>query len=100
MNVEPNLCFPDCSSVRNSIAVFVNFTSESKLNTADRIFPLLRLLVSELLTFNVNRLLNNGSYEAREILGVLLERNVIPKIQNNVEIVLLSLPDVFIQAAE
>ena len=34
-----------------------------------------------------------------EILGVLLERNVIPKIQHYVEIVLLSLLDVFIQTA-
>ena len=47
----------------------------------------------------MNRLLNDDSYEAGEILSVLLERNVIPKIQNNVETVFLSLLDVFIQIA-
>ena len=50
-----------------------NFTSEYKLNIADRIFPFLPLLVSELLTFHVNCLLNDDSYEAGEILGVLLK---------------------------
>ena len=57
------------------------------------------LFVSELLTFIVNRLLNDDSYKAGEFFGVLLERNVIPEIQNNVETVLLSFADVFIQTA-
>ena len=39
----------------------------------------------------------DDSYEAGEILGVLLERNVISKIQNYDETVLPSLPSVFIQ---
>ena len=64
---------------------YTNLTSVSKLNIARRIFPVLPLLDSELLSFNVNRLLNDDSYEAGEILGILLERNVIPEIQNNVE---------------
>ena len=49
-----------------------NFISGYKLNIAHRIFPVLPLLVSELLTFNVNRSLNDDSNEAGEILGVLL----------------------------
>ena len=57
------------------------------------------LLVSELLTFNVNCLLNDDPYKAGEILGILLERNVISKIQNYDDTVLPSLPDVFIQTA-
>ena len=68
------------------------------MNIADRIFPVLPLLVSERLTFNVNCLLNDDpdddSYEAREILGVLSEKNVISKIQNYDESVLPSLPNV------
>ena len=70
-----------------------------RLNIADRIFPVLPLLVSELLTFNVNCSLNDVSHEAGEILGVLLERNVISKIQNYDETVLPSLANVFIQTA-
>ena len=96
MDVEPNLLsliiLFNCSLCSNS-------TSESKSNTVDRIFPVLPLLISELFTFNINRLLNDDAYEAEEILGVVLERNVIPKVQNNVETVLLSLPDVFIQTS-
>ena len=76
-----------------------NFTSEYKLHTEDRIFQVLPLFVSELLTFNVNHLLNDDSYEAGEILGVLLERNVMSKIQNYDETVISSLYDVFIQTA-
>ena len=58
-------------------------------NTADRILFLL--------TFTVNRLLNDVT-EVGEILGVVLERNVqIPKIQNYAEIIFPSLLDVFIQ---
>ena len=52
-----------------------------------------------LLTFTVNRLLNDVT-EVGEILGVRLERNVqIPKIQNYVETVFPSLLDVFIRTA-
>ena len=59
------------------------------------IFPVLLLL----LTFTVNRFLNDVT-EVGEILGVRLERNVqIPKIQNYVETVFPSVPDVFIQTA-
>ena len=76
-----------------------SFTSEYKLNIADRIFPVLPLLVSEVLTFNVNCLLKDDPdddfYEDREILGILLEKNVISKIQNYDETVLPSLPNVF-----
>ena len=68
-----------------------NFTSEYKLNIAERIFAVQPLLVSELLTFNVNCLLNNDSYKVGEILGVLLKRNVISKIQNYDETVLPSI---------
>ena len=53
------------------------------------------LLVSELLTFNVNCLLNDDSYETGEILRVVLERNVISKIQNYDDTVLSSLPYAF-----
>ena len=49
---------------------------------ADRIFRVLPLLVSKLLTFNVNCSLNDDSCEDGEILWVLLERNVLSKIQN------------------
>ena len=69
------------------------------MNIVDRIFPVLPLFVSELLTSNVNCFLTDDSYEAGEILGVLLERNVVSKIQNYNETVLLSLPNVFIQTA-
>ena len=64
------------------------------------------LIVSELFepdleTFIANRLLNDGSYEVGEILGVRLEINIIPKVQNYVETVLPCLPDVlFIQRFE
>ena len=51
------------------------------MNIADRIFPVLPLLVSELSTFNVNYLLNDDSYRAGEILGVLLERNLYLKFK-------------------
>ena len=54
---------------------------------------------TELLTFTVNRLLNDVT-EVGEILGVLLERTVqIPKIQSYAETVFRSLVDVFIQTA-
>ena len=65
----------------------------------DRIFAVMPLLVTELLTFNVICSLNNDSYEVIEILGVLLERNVTSKIQNYDETVLPSLLNVFIQTA-
>ena len=52
-----------------------------------------------LLTFTVNRLLNDVT-EVGEILGVRLERNVqVPKIQNYVETVFPSVLDAFIQTA-
>ena len=77
----------------------VYFISGYRLNIADRIFPVLPLLVSELLTFNVNCLLNDDSREAGEIIGVVLERKVTPKIQHYDETVLSSLPNFFIQTA-
>ena len=77
-----------------------NFTSEFKLSMAHSIFSVLPPFVSELLTFNADSLLNDDSDdEVGEILGVLLEKNVIPKIQNYVETVVPSLPDVFTQTA-
>ena len=44
------------------------FHSQYRLKIADRIFLVLPLLVSELLTFNVNCSLNDDSCEAGEIL--------------------------------
>ena len=60
------------------------------MNIVDRIFPVLPLLVSELLTFNVSCLLNDYSYKAGEIIGVVLEGNVISKIQNYLHLTFLS----------
>ena len=45
----------------------------------DRIFAVLPLLVSELLTVNVNCLLNDDSYEVGEILAVLLKLKIMMK---------------------
>ena len=73
-------------------SLHANSFSEYKLNIADRIFAVLPLLVSELLTFNVNCLLDDDSYEFGEILGVILESSYD-------ETVLPSLPNVFIQTA-
>ena len=56
------------------------------------------LLVSELLTFNVYRLLDDDSHQVGEILGLVLERIVIPEIQNNIATV-FRITDVFIQIA-
>ena len=78
--------------------LFANFTSESKLDIADGMFPVFPLLVWKVLIFNINRLLNDDSHEAGEILGVLLEEMLYLKFKN-VETVLLSLPHDFIPTA-
>ena len=53
---------------------------------------------TELLTFIVNRLLNNDTSWRNS--GIRFERNVVPKIQNYVETVFpISLPDVYPQTA-
>ena len=48
--------------------LFVPITSEYKLNIADRIFLVLSLLVSELLTFNINCLLNDDFMKLEKFL--------------------------------
>ena len=61
------------------------------LQDFERPFKLNQLVLALQFSFN------DDSDEVGEILGVLLEKNVIPKILNYVETVIPSLPAVFIQ---